>query len=186
MPQDRGDEQGDTIVRWRLWANGSCSCVASLTDVRRKTSLVCSGMSHCVVVFVRYSSVKHAVIILVTAVITATFAVSVCADEVASVSHPKEYYGNASWYGAAYRGRRTASGERFDPRDFTAAHPTLPFGTLIEVARPERNRRVVVRVNDRGPGGGRLLDLSEAAARRLGMLGEGMAAVSMQVIGAAD
>ena len=95
-------------------------------------------------------------------------------------------HGNASWYGAAYRGKRTASGERFDPGDLTAAHPSLPFGTLVEVWRPERDRRVVVRVNDRGPGGGRLLDLSEAAARRLGMVGEGVAAVSLRVIGTAE
>lgn len=94
--------------------------------------------------------------------------------------------GSVSWYGAAYRGRRTASGERFDPNDFTAAHPSLPFGTLIEVSWPDHSRRVVVRINDRGPGGGRLLDLSEAAARRLGMLADGTARVSMQVIGMAE
>ncbi|ARJ68254.1 hypothetical protein WV31_19255 [Magnetospirillum sp. ME-1] len=95
-------------------------------------------------------------------------------------------YGIASWYGAKYRGRRTASGERFDPSDLTAAHPTLPMGTLVEVSRPDRGRSVVVRINDRGPGGGRILDVSEAAARKLGLVGEGTGAVSLQVVGFAD
>lgn len=94
--------------------------------------------------------------------------------------------GAASWYGEAYRGKRTASGERFNPADFTAAHPNLPMGTLLEVSRPDNHRRVVVRVNDRGPGGGRILDVSEAAARRLGLVRDGTAWVSVQVIGFSD
>ncbi|MBI3445355.1 MAG: septal ring lytic transglycosylase RlpA family protein [Magnetospirillum sp.] len=94
--------------------------------------------------------------------------------------------GMASWYGAAYRGRKTASGERFDPRDLTAAHPSLPMGTLLEVSRRDLGRSVVVRVNDRGPGDGRILDLSEAAARRLDMIGAGSALVTIQVIGSAQ
>jgi len=60
------------------------------------------------------------------------------------------------------------------------------MGTLIEVSRPEQRKSVVVRVNDRGPGGGRILDVSEAAARRLGMVGEGTATVSLRVIGFVD
>ncbi|CUW39953.1 Putative lipoprotein A (fragment) [Magnetospirillum sp. XM-1] len=92
----------------------------------------------------------------------------------------------ASWYGAKYRGRKTASGERFDPSDLTAAHPVLPMGTLVEVSRPERRGAVVVRVNDRGPGGGRIVDLSEAAARRLGLVNEGTGLVSLRVIGFAE
>ena len=95
-------------------------------------------------------------------------------------------FGAASWYGEAYRGRRTASGERFDPNDLTAAHAALPMGTLVEVSRPDSGRSVVVRINDRGPGAGRILDLSEAAARRLGMIRDGTADVALQVIGSAD
>ena len=109
-----------------------------------------------------------------------------CAENIAGTSEKPVMTGVASWYGAAYRGRRTASGERFDPRDFTAAHPYLPMGTLIEVSRPHGGRSVVVRINDRGPGSGRILDLSEAAARWLAMTGEGTAMVSVQVIGMAD
>jgi rare lipoprotein A len=93
----------------------------------------------------------------------------------------------ASWYGQSYRGKPTASGERFDPADHTCAHSTLPFGTLIEVSRSDRPNRVVVRVNDRGPiSGGRGIDLSEAAARPLGLIAAGVAEVMVEVIGWVD
>jgi rare lipoprotein A (peptidoglycan hydrolase) len=82
----------------------------------------------------------------------------------------------ASWYGQAYGGRRTASGEPFDPTAFTAAHSALPFGTLVEVWEPDAMRRVTVRVNDR-PGRPGVIDLSEAAARALGIKGRGLATV---------
>src|SRR5207237_8488018 len=82
--------------------------------------------------------------------------------------------GLASWYGLAFQGRRTASGERFDMNAFTAAHPSLPFGTRVLVRNPRNDRFVVVRINDRGPFvPGRIIDLSHAAARALGMLGFG-------------
>lgn len=84
----------------------------------------------------------------------------------------------ASWYGGRYHGRPTASGETFDAGRLTAAHPTLPFGTMVEVRNPADGRRVVVRINDRGPaGGGRGIDLSEAAARRIGLVEQGVAEV---------
>ncbi len=105
------------------------------------------------------------------------------ASDIAFLHSDSHASGMASWYGAKYRGRHTASGERFDPADLTAAHPSLPMGTLVEVSRPEHRKSVVVRINDRGPGGGRVLDVSEAAARRLGMIGEGTAFVSLRVIG---
>ena len=108
------------------------------------------------------------------------------ASDIAYIRSDSDTTGMASWYGAKYRGRHTASGERFDPADLTAAHPFLPMGTLVEVSRPDHGRSVVVSINDRGPGGGRVLDVSEAAARRLGMTGEGTAFVSLRVIGSAD
>ena len=78
--------------------------------------------------------------------------------------------GIASWYGEAFGGRRTASGERFDPDAMTAAHRTLPFGTPVEVTALATGRAIVVRINDRGPGrADRLIDLSHGAARRLGI-----------------
>lgn len=84
----------------------------------------------------------------------------------------------ASWYGERYRGRPTASGERFDPSDFTAAHPTLPFGTLVTVTNSADGRWVIVRINDRGPHDRRNgIDLSAAAARAIGVDRLGRAAV---------
>ena len=78
--------------------------------------------------------------------------------------------GQATWYGKRHEGRRTASGERFDADAMTAAHPTAPFGTRLKVTNLKNGKSVVVRVNDRGPfGGGRIIDLSSAAARALGI-----------------
>jgi rare lipoprotein A len=90
--------------------------------------------------------------------------------------------GRASYYGQIFDGRRTASGERYDPERMTAAHPSLPFGTWVRVTRHD-GRWVEVRVNDRcGCGGGRIVDLSRAAARRLDMIRAGTVAVRLEVI----
>lgn len=89
--------------------------------------------------------------------------------------------GIASWYGKELQGRRTASGEKFDRSDLTAAHPSLPFQTRLQVTNLANGRTVTVRVNDRGPGHGRLIDLSEAAARQIGMTGRGYTLVEMHV-----
>lgn len=91
--------------------------------------------------------------------------------------------GEASWYGRAFHGKKTASGERFDMYDYTAAHRTLPFGTILEVKNLENDKTVKVRVNDRGPfKEGRILDVSYAAARKLDMLGSGTAMVGINII----
>jgi rare lipoprotein A len=89
--------------------------------------------------------------------------------------------GIASWYGSELQGHRTASGERFDRRDLTAAHPSLPFQTKLQVTNPRNGRSVTVRINDRGPGHGRAIDLSEEAARQLGIHGLGAARVEMRL-----
>ena len=84
--------------------------------------------------------------------------------------------GKASWYGPGFHGRRTASGERFDMNELTAAHRTLPFGTLVRVRNVQNGLEVVVRINDRGPRvRDRIIDLSQAAAAALELLqaGEG-------------
>lgn len=95
--------------------------------------------------------------------------------------------GIASWYGAKFQGRRTASGEPFDMHDFTAAHRSLPFGTIVEVRSLVNDRTVQVRINDRGPHiKGRLIDLSRAAARELGLLGRGQKAVEVRVVAGAS
>jgi rare lipoprotein A len=91
--------------------------------------------------------------------------------------------GRASWYGGRWAGRKTASGERFNPRAYTAAHRKLPLGTEIEVRRPDNQRTVRVRINDRGPySGKRILDLSKAAAAKLDMIRTGVAHVELQVL----
>lgn len=91
--------------------------------------------------------------------------------------------GLASWYGEAFQGNRTASGELFDMNRLTAAHPTLPLGSRIMVTNLKNHRSVVVRVNDRGPlVPGRLIDVSKAAARRLGIIGAGIARVRVRTL----
>ena len=91
--------------------------------------------------------------------------------------------GKACWYGPGYEGRRTASGEVFNPGAFTAAHRKLPLNTIVRVTNLNNGREVKVRINDRGPfKGGRIIDLSEAAARELGMIREGVVPVRIEVL----
>ncbi|XCI75796.1 MAG: septal ring lytic transglycosylase RlpA family protein [Flavobacteriales bacterium] len=76
--------------------------------------------------------------------------------------------GNASWYGPGFHGRKTANGQIFDMRKFTAAHKTLPFGTKLKVTNPKNGKTVTVTINDRGPSpNGRILDLSKAAFKAI-------------------
>jgi rare lipoprotein A len=92
--------------------------------------------------------------------------------------------GLASWYGDVWNGRTTASGETFDETKLTAAHKTLPLGTLVRVTDLRSRRTVVVKINDRGTlTPQRVIDLSSAAARELGILEEGLARVKLEVIG---
>ncbi len=94
-----------------------------------------------------------------------------------------EQVGIASWYGVQLRGRRTASGDRFDPRKLTAAHPTLPLGSHLHVTNLDNGRSVDVRVNDRGPGiPHRIVDLSRAAAARLGGVHDGLMRVRISAV----
>lgn len=92
--------------------------------------------------------------------------------------------GQASWYGRELAGRPTASGEPFRPARRTAAHPTLPFGTVVRVSRPDTGRWVRVVINDRGPySGGRIIDLAQSAARRLDMIDAGVVPVEIRIVG---
>ncbi len=91
--------------------------------------------------------------------------------------------GKASWYGARYHGRTTSSGERFDKDALTAAHLSLPFGTRVRVRNLTNDSSVVVRITDRGPfGRGRIVDVSEGAARLLGIYSAGIAQVAMEIL----
>lgn len=92
--------------------------------------------------------------------------------------------GEASWYGPKWHGRKTASGEKFDMNSMTAAHRSLPFGTLVKVTNERNGRECVVRINNRGPfTKGRILDVSKGAASVLGMVNSGVAKVRCEVIG---
>jgi rare lipoprotein A len=92
--------------------------------------------------------------------------------------------GKATYYGDSLAGNKTASGEVYDPRAFTAAHRTLPFGTVVRVVRLDTQRYVYVRITDRGPFGNRqrIIDLSKIAAERLGMLRAGVVKVRVEVL----
>jgi rare lipoprotein A len=91
--------------------------------------------------------------------------------------------GQASWYGRQHHGKRTASGETYDMNKLTAAHRTLPLGTWVLVTNRDNGRTVEVRINDRGPfRRHRVLDLSYAAARRLGAIGEGVIPITLKVL----
>jgi rare lipoprotein A len=95
--------------------------------------------------------------------------------------------GEASWYGKEFHGRKTSNGEIYDMHAMTAAHKTLPFGTYLSVCNLENNRKIEVRINDRGPFvRGRILDLSYMAAKKLGIVGPGTAEVEIVALGAMD
>ena len=90
--------------------------------------------------------------------------------------------GMASWYGPGFHGRRTASGEIYDQDALTAAHPSLPFGTRVRVTNLDNGRAVDVRITDRGPFvDGRVIDLSRAGARVIGLIGPGVGRVRIEV-----
>jgi rare lipoprotein A len=106
-------------------------------------------------------------------------------DEPAHAQRAQPVYvqqGAASWYGPGFHGRKTASGDRFDQHELTAAHKKLPLGTKATVTNLKNGKTVEVEINDRGPYvGGRILDLSKAAAERLGMKKAGTTPVRLVV-----
>ncbi|AXE21734.1 septal ring lytic transglycosylase RlpA family lipoprotein [Runella rosea] len=96
----------------------------------------------------------------------------------------KEEQGKASFYNKMFDGRQTSSGEKFNQKELTAAHRSLPINTMIEVTNLSNNKSVIVRVNDRGPfHHTRLIDLTRAAAEHLGFIKSGIASVKLRVVG---
>lgn len=97
--------------------------------------------------------------------------------------HGYQDSGLASYYAKRHAGRRTASGERYNPSEMTAAHRTLPFGTRVEVTNLSNGKRAVVRINDRGPHvRGRIIDLSRNAASSIGLISDGVAKVQIRAL----
>ena len=95
--------------------------------------------------------------------------------------------GKASYYASRLHGRPTASGERYDQTAMTAAHPSLPFGSLVRVTNLYNGRSVILRINDRGPfTGGRIIDVSRSAAEQLGMLRAGSVRVQLELVETTD
>jgi rare lipoprotein A len=91
--------------------------------------------------------------------------------------------GSASWYGKQFHGKKTANGEIYDMNALTAAHPKLPFNTKVKVTNKQNGKSVTVRINDRGPfAKDRIIDLSFAAAKRIGIVTAGEAEVELQVL----
>ncbi|MFN8343865.1 MAG: septal ring lytic transglycosylase RlpA family protein [Spirosomataceae bacterium] len=96
----------------------------------------------------------------------------------------KEENGKASFYAKMFDGRTTSLGEKFNEKEYTAAHRTLPFNTMVEVTNESNKRSVIVRITDRGPfHRSRLIDLTRAAAQYLGIVGAGVANVHLRVVG---
>lgn len=96
----------------------------------------------------------------------------------------KEYTGKASFYGNEFVGRKTANGEVYGHKAMTAAHRSLPFGTMVEVTNLSNNKTCVVRVNDRGPfAKGRIIDLTNTAAKAIGFVKSGIAEVRVRIVG---
>lgn len=127
------------------------------------------------------SKLKCAIAAIALSVVASCTAPQIETDTEVQVS--KTYYGAASWYGPKFQGRPTANGERFDMEGLTAAHPTLPFDTMVRVTNPNNGKSVVVRINDRGPfAGKRIIDLSKRAARDIGLMQRGIGPVRLEVL----
>ncbi len=95
----------------------------------------------------------------------------------------KTWVGNASWYGPGFNGRKTANGERYDSEALTAAHPNLPFGSLVRIVNQRTGKFEVVRINDRGPyQEGREIDVSYRVARKIGLIHSGVSQVRLELM----
>ena len=123
----------------------------------------------------------------VVGMLAAVMLVLVAAARPAVSASPPVQLGLASWYGPGFHGEETASGEIFDQREMVAAHRSLPLGSVVRVTNLENQRRVVLRVIDRGPYGrnyrkGTIIDVSKGAARRLGFVRDGLVRVRVEVL----
>ena len=124
-------------------------------------------------------------ILLASASITSTYAGQSNKEHVEPREPTHVQIGKASWYGRWHAGRLTANGERFNPQAMTCAHRSLPLGSVVRVTNMETGKNVALEVNDRGPYvKGRIIDLSEGAARELGVRDKGILLVRLELISA--
>jgi len=101
----------------------------------------------------------------------------------APVKPVKTWVGNATWYGPGFNGRKTANGERYNSEALTAAHPNLPFGSIVRIVNPRTGQFEVVRINDRGPyQEGREIDVSYAVARKIGLIHPGVSQMRLELL----
>lgn len=122
--------------------------------------------------------------LFISLALVASLALSACATSRTRSRGVTIERGIASWYGPGFHGRQTASGERYNMHAMTAAHQTLPFGTVVEVRNLESGKTARVKINDRGPFvGNRIIDLSKRAAQELGIYGPGTALVELVAVG---
>ncbi len=146
--------------------------------VRTLAAIAAAGLMHSTP---GLAQIDHATVLAVEALADPVEAPAVAAPLPAVESAIGE--GEASYYGNELAGNRTASGERFNPRDLTAAHRTLPLGTKLRVTNQANGKSVIVRINDRGPFvKSRLIDLSLGAAREIGMVRTGTARVTVEIL----
>lgn len=105
------------------------------------------------------------------------------AHKVESNKNGEVFYGKASYYADKFQGRKTANGEKFDQNKLTAAHKSLPFGTIVSVENLNNGKKIVVKINDRGPFiRGRVIDLSKKAAEELDMIKDGVVQVKVEIL----
>ncbi len=121
--------------------------------------------------------------LLITGLTWLAGSVTLAQDAASAARAGQTEQGKIAWYGKKFAGRKTASGERFDPQAMTMAHPSLPFGTRVRVTNLATDKSVTVRVNDRGPTTrDRIADVSAAAARELDMIKQGVIEARLEVI----
>lgn len=126
---------------------------------------------------------KHAKSISIQFIYTILLLISLSLSTIATAAQ----VGKASWYGSYHHGKKTASGERFNMHALTAAHRTLPLGTIVEVRNKNNGKVVRVKINDRGPyHGNRIIDLSRGAANHIGLLKAGVGSVEVKVLSRPD
>jgi rare lipoprotein A len=156
---------------WLLAGASSVVLIACVVGISTRTVLADAMLS-------RSSSTA-----LHTAPATSATPAALAPQKTAESTTAHRLKGIASWYGSVFNGRHTASGERFNMNAMTACHPTLPFGSVVRVINRENHRSVVVRITDRSDLlGGRIIDLSYGAAKKLAMAKGGLASVDLEVL----